>query len=80
MTAMEPEMPPTPAPLRRDRLWTTRELADYVHQSPRTIERRIAQGSVPFLRLPGGAVRFDPRAVDRWTESLQNLPPRPTRG
>jgi excisionase family DNA binding protein len=53
-----------PAP---NRLWTIRDVADFARVSTRTVHRRIADGTLPAIRI-GGLVRFDPHAV---TEALE---------
>jgi excisionase family DNA binding protein len=50
------------------RLLTTREVADLVAVSPDTILRWTRRGAVPAIRLPGGAIRYRPEAVDSWLD------------
>jgi excisionase family DNA binding protein len=45
-----------------ERLWTVDEVADYLRASPRTVHRRIADGTIPVVRI-GGLLRFRPDAV-----------------
>jgi excisionase family DNA binding protein len=51
------------------RLLTTREVADLVAVSPETILRWTRRGAVPAIRLPGGAIRYRPEAVDSWLDA-----------
>jgi excisionase family DNA binding protein len=40
-------------------LLTKKELADAFRVTPRTIDRMMEQGKIPFIKLPGGySVRF----------------------
>jgi len=50
----------------RDRLLTARELAELVAVSPETILRWTRRGDLPAIRLPGGALRYAPAAVEAW--------------
>ncbi|HTQ45746.1 MAG TPA: helix-turn-helix domain-containing protein [Polyangiaceae bacterium] len=43
-------------------LWTVDEVADYLRLSTRTVHRRVADGTLPALKI-GALVRFDPDAV-----------------
>jgi excisionase family DNA binding protein len=43
-------------------LWTIDDAARYLRVSTRTIRRRVADGTIPAIRL-GGLVRFNPDAL-----------------
>jgi excisionase family DNA binding protein len=45
---------------------TARELAERLRISPAAVLRWAARGDVPSFKFPGGAVRFDPAAIDAW--------------
>jgi excisionase family DNA binding protein len=47
-------------------LLTARQVAERLSVSPAAILRWAARGDVPSFKLPGGAVRFDPGALDEW--------------
>ena len=52
-------------------LWTVREFAAFLQRSERWVYSALQRdplrkGSVPFVRLPGGAPRFDPDLVRAW--------------
>jgi excisionase family DNA binding protein len=47
-------------------LLTARALADMLGVSTETVLRWARRGELPSIRLPGGAIRFDEDAVDRW--------------
>jgi excisionase family DNA binding protein len=46
-------------------LWTVDELARYLRVSPKTLRRRIADGTIPVIRVGGAgrAIRIDPLVV-----------------
>ena len=55
----------------RTNLMTKKELAAYLNVSPRTVERYVAAGAIPFVRLPiGGKLRFNEKDIKRWIEKL----------
>jgi excisionase family DNA binding protein len=57
----------TPLPIRR-RL-TEIEAAEILNVSPRTLQQwRVKGGGPPFLKL-GSAVRYDPDALEAWTQT-----------
>jgi excisionase family DNA binding protein len=58
------------------RLWTTEDVARFARISPRTVQRRVADGKLPAIRL-GGVVRFDPDAVVAAIEQPVPYPVRP---
>jgi excisionase family DNA binding protein len=47
-------------------LLTARQVAERLSVSPAAVLRWAARGEVPSFKLPGGAVRFDPDALDEW--------------
>jgi excisionase family DNA binding protein len=59
-----PEMP-----VRPGKLWTTREVAGYLHISPATVLRRWRDGSLPGYRISSNVLRFDPAEVHEWLEA-----------
>lgn len=57
-----------------DALWRIREVAKYLSRSERwvseALRRPLSQlGSIPVLRLPGGAPRFDPDEIREWVKA-----------
>lgn len=44
-------------------LLTKRQLADWLHVSPRTVENWVATRRIPFLKLSGRTTRFDLKHV-----------------
>jgi excisionase family DNA binding protein len=50
------------------RLLTARQVADMIGVSTETVLRWVRRGTLPALRLPGGAIRFHPEALDAWFE------------
>lgn len=49
-------------------LLTARELAQRLGVSTDTLLRWTRAGKVPALRLPGGAIRYRPEAIESWLE------------
>ncbi|GEM_PF-5005336 len=57
-----------------DALWRIRDLARYLARSERWISDALRReettiGSIPVLRLPGGAPRFDPEEIQAWVKA-----------
>jgi excisionase family DNA binding protein len=48
------------------RLVTARELAEQLGISTGALLRWTRAGQVPAVKLPGGAVRYRPEAIDAW--------------
>lgn len=70
-------------------LLTARQVADLLGVSAETILRWTRRGDVPAIRLPGGALRYRPAAIEAWlkeratgatVEELSDTPSRPRRG
>ena len=53
-----------------DALLTTAEVAAKLRRSPETLSRwrRLRQKGPPYIRMQGGRVLYDPKAVDRWLQ------------
>ncbi len=45
---------------------TARELAELVSVSTETVLRWTRRGDLPAIRLPGGALRYAPDAIEIW--------------
>ena len=50
------------------RLLTAREIAQRLGVSAETVLRWARRGEVPFIRLPGGAIRFREDEIEEWLE------------
>jgi excisionase family DNA binding protein len=48
------------------RLLTARDVAEQLGVSPETMLRWHRDGKVPGIRLPSGAIRFHPAAIEEW--------------
>ena len=48
------------------RLLTARELAELLGVSTETVLRWTRRGTLPAIRLPGGAIRFRQDELDEW--------------
>jgi excisionase family DNA binding protein len=51
-------------------LLTARELAAQLGVSTGALLRWTRAGNVPAVKLPSGAVRYDPERIDAWLEQL----------
>jgi len=54
-------------------LLTVKELAEMLRCSKYQIYRLTSQRLIPFLRVAGGNLRFDPDEIDAWLEK-QKVP------
>jgi excisionase family DNA binding protein len=50
------------------RLLTARELAELLGVSTETVLRWTRRGTLPAIRLPGGAIRFRQDELDAWLD------------
>jgi excisionase family DNA binding protein len=57
-----------------ERLLTARELAERLGVSAETVLRWTRRGEVPALRLPGGAIRYRPGAIEAWLAEHEARP------
>lgn len=62
-----------PSPLAVEPLWLVRDLAVFLRRSERWVWKHLQfdqarVGSIPHLRLPGGAPRFDPATIRAWLD------------
>ncbi|MDX1965098.1 MAG: helix-turn-helix domain-containing protein [Pirellulales bacterium] len=56
--------------------YTTRDLARLARVTPRTLHAWRARHGLPYLTLPGGAIRYPVAAVDAWLAARgRNLTP-----
>jgi predicted DNA-binding transcriptional regulator AlpA len=49
-----------------ERLLTARAVGGLLDVSPETVLRWTRRGLLPAVRLPSGAIRYDPAALDEW--------------
>ena len=47
-------------------LLTARDVAELLGVSAETVLRYVRRGELPAIRLPGGAIRFQPDDLDAW--------------
>ena len=64
------------------RLLNKKELAAFLGCTTRTVDRMVATGKLPYLRVPYGALgktktRFDSRDIDAWVEQCRPQPEKP---
>lgn len=50
-----------------EKLLTRHEVAERLALSLASVDRLLASGRLPFLRI-GGAIRFRPAAIDQWLD------------
>jgi hypothetical protein len=50
------------------RLWDTVAVAKFLRVSPSWVRHRTAAGTMPFMRVGGWMVRFDPETIRAWAE------------
>ena len=48
------------------RLLTKEQLSDALGVSTHTIYKWVARNEVPFIKLPGGQLRFDEKRIEMW--------------
>ena len=59
--------------LPMDQYMTTREAAELLRVTTRTIAAYMAKGILPYIKLPGGTVRFKKSSIEqRLAEFSQN--------
>jgi excisionase family DNA binding protein len=51
------------------RLLTVTEVADWLGVSTKTVVRWTRNGKLPFVKLPGGRLRYDPAEIQMWIEA-----------
>lgn len=51
------------------RMPTARDVADRLAVSTETVMRWTRSGDLPAIKLPGGALRFDPDQFDAWLQA-----------
>ena len=42
--------------------------------APNKIKRMVDRREIPFVMLPSGDIRFDPRALEEWCQGLMRKP------
>jgi excisionase family DNA binding protein len=47
-------------------LLTIPQLAKKINLKPRTIKSWVEKRTIPFIKLPGGDIRFDPEYIENW--------------
>ena len=55
------------------RLLTTRDVAELLGVSSESVLRWVRAGTLPGIRLPGGALRFRPDEVEQWLAGRATL-------
>lgn len=66
----------TPPDLAEGSLWTVDDVARFLGVSPKTVRKWQLGGALPFVKLGGKLVRFQPEAIRAWiTERVAGSPP-----
>ncbi len=50
-----------------DRLWSTKEVAEYLNVLPITVRRKAQRGEIPSIKI-GHRLRFDKQQIDKWLQ------------
>ncbi len=50
-----------------DRLWSTKEIAEYLNVLPITVRRKAQRGEIPSIKI-GHRLRFDKKQIDKWLQ------------
>ncbi len=58
-----------------DRLWSKRDVADFLGCCVKTVERAVRDEGLPAMRATGRLVRFDPVAVRNWLARKRRIRP-----
>jgi excisionase family DNA binding protein len=48
------------------RLLTAREVSELLGWNTETVLRKVRNGQIPAIRLPGGAIRFETTTLEAW--------------
>jgi excisionase family DNA binding protein len=56
-------------------LLTARQVADIIGCSSETVLRWTRNGTLPAIRLPGGAIRFREAELEEWLAARSTRPP-----
>lgn len=54
-----------------DGLMTAQQVAEYLGLSKSWVRQKTRLGEIPAIHI-GGAVRYSPKAIERWLESFSN--------
>jgi hypothetical protein len=61
----------TDTALALPRLWTSDDVADWLHLPARRVEKLARGKAIPSITLPGGELVFDPAELARWLDGLR---------
>jgi excisionase family DNA binding protein len=50
-----------------DRLWSAKEVAEYLNVLPITVRRKAHRGEIPSIKI-GHRLRFDKKQIDKWLQ------------
>ena len=50
----------------RPKLWTVKEVAEYLNLAVGSVYQLLSQKRLPCVRLSARCVRFDPRQIEAW--------------
>ena len=56
------------------KLWTVKEVAEYLHLAPGTIYHFLSEHKLPHFRISARCVRFDPKAIEEWVAQRTEEP------
>ena len=52
--------------------FTVKSLAEKFSVTEATVRKWVRLNRIPFIKLPTGAIRFDPQEIDRWLKGEED--------
>jgi excisionase family DNA binding protein len=56
------------------KLWNVNEVAEFLNLAPGTIYHFLSEHKIPFIRISGRCVRFDPKQIEAWVAQRSEEP------
>lgn len=60
--------PATKMPALEERLWTAKDVADFLALSVSWVRKATARGVLPYQRIGGHTIRYDPEKIKTWAK------------
>jgi hypothetical protein len=61
--------PKMPSLAADETLWEAKDVATYLKMSISWVRKRTARGEIPFLRIGGSAIRYEPDKIKTWART-----------